>query len=222
MLEPQKPTVHHITEELQRAELRRNGLNRKWATYGSGAEQYFGRSTSDSFGGLITIDMIKERFEKISERTGKKIAVFEVFGQGRAGLELGADLSISWTLTDERVLDPDKHRAYTGNIFEVQKCDEVFKEWDEKFEPEFAMGLVISRPMGAMQEYGPSNEAFEIWAEHIFSGLYRRTPPGGILALEFSEAPAARFAEFTLFLENKGIAFHRDHLHQVIVIDKPE
>jgi hypothetical protein len=217
---PQKEKIGAISEEIRRGEGGRRGPFGQWATYGSGLEEYLDHNTTASFFKLETMESLHDRMEAVAKETGKKIAVWEIFGQGVMGLQLGADLSVSWTFTDDRMKDPVRQKVFNGDIFDEARCASVFKEWSETYAKEYAVPVVVSRPLGAMQKYGTSTAALEHWCETIFEDLYGMVAGKGVLLLELSEAPTEQFEQFVTYLKSRGVKLRTREGYQVLAVDK--
>ncbi len=156
-----------------------------WDIFDKGAhghEGYFSLENSpDSFGHLIPFESAKHRLQDLRE-SGVRNVVLDIMGQGRVGVDLGADLSVCWTLNQMPNEVLPHREVERGDIFEKKDRDELFRKLDERLQ-DHQLAAVFFRGVGGFGYYAQNTYALASLYKNILSPLYERAPVGALFYL---------------------------------------
>ncbi len=153
----------------------------RWGTYGKGAlgsEGYFEPGGADSFASLVSFEAACENISKI--KGNKKAMVIDVMGTGKAGVELGADISIGWTYQDHREEGRASNQIVRpGDLFEKDVARNHLADIDTQIaQQDTVLAAVIFRAVGGYAIYKENLYANAFLYEKYLRPLYERAPIG--------------------------------------------
>jgi hypothetical protein len=225
-----------VENELETSHTSRDGKG--WNHYNSPATEYY-RDDKNSFGDIVTKEDASEHIRRLRESIGAPIAVIDVFGQVQASADIGADVSIGWTLVNTSTIKAferhfrqrpypqhkeemvDQQRImYYGGVFDTdQRADALKTLSSDLTSTKSKLGLITFRPYGGAAAYANNPAAQIKLYDAVLRPLFEQLVEGGRVYLNSSLLIGMPFLQVILE-EQHGITFKANAAGTTYVIEK--
>lgn len=178
----------------------------EWNVFGSGVREHFAQSSPwTTFHGIDNYDEQSIRAEMNQRRDtlhkqGKKMLIVEHFGQGRAGMEFGADKVITSGLTEYSGIPPEDQ--VVGDAMEEDNEKKLKAKIINAKNNNHSLQMVIFRPVGGMSVNSLNLYAFRTFYAQLRTA-YELLDEDGILLIG-SFGLGTDIALLTTMLEASG------------------
>lgn len=164
---------------------KQGGIER-WGEHDSSLERYF--SGKYNFLGLGGYDAqkLKDEVKGVQER-GQKVLVLDLMGQGRPGIELGADAVIATSLVDHKEAD-QRIEQISGDALDPHTSEKLFARVQELQDgQDVRLHTTFFRPVWGLADSALNLHAFRSLYNDV-RRLYGLTMDGGNIFLQTTRA----------------------------------